>query len=159
MSGMTHCDNAKHLFNIHARRYVIAFTRHRLEKYKLRTCSEYRSAAPYLESVQTDETGYSESIDYILLLGTGFASLPPGGSLGSARRRGTRSCVFPRTPIPLGTRRGAPIPGFPGVRLPLPSPLRPGSATLLYFPFHFKPKTHTRLRRTNRFPTINKTHP
>ncbi len=182
-SGMRHCDKSKHLFNT-LNGEQLCHHNHKEQQQKLEPSPRPQTVrrvqntetGSYLETVQTDETGYSKSINNILLLRTRLASLPPGGSRGLAGGSRARRSVFTGTSLPFGTRRGAPILGFPGARLPFPSPLalRTGSATLLHFPFHFKigamssPRPPAKIIikkmildhvKTNRFHTINKAHP
>lgn len=104
---------------------------------------------PYLQTVQADETGYSKSINDILLLRAGLPSLPPGGTRSSGRGCGVRRLftgqgggVPPRTvSLPVGA--GGVGVGAAGVSAPcLPQPPHPlplghtTSATLLQFPIH-----------------------
>ena len=105
-------------------------------------------APPYLQTVQADETGDSKSINDILLLRAGLASLPPGGSGGSGggcgvRRlfTGQRGGFPPRTvSLPVGARGvGVGAAGVSASCLPQPPhplPLGPASPTLLQFPIH-----------------------
>lgn len=102
----------------------------------------------YLQTVQTDETGDSKSINDILLLRAGFPSLPPGGTwcsgccCGVLRLfTGQGGGVPPRTvSLPVGA--GGVGVGAAGVSAPClpqpphPLPLGPASPTLLQFPIH-----------------------
>lgn len=104
--------------------------------------------APHLQTVQADETGYSKSINDILLLRAGLPSLPPGGTRGSGRGCGVRRLfsgqgggVPPRTvSLPVGA--GGVGVGAAGVSAPClpqpphPLPLGATSATRLQFPIH-----------------------
>lgn len=103
---------------------------------------------PYLQTVQADETGYSKSINDILLLRAGLPSFPPGGTRSSGGGRWVRRFftgqgggVPPRTvSLPVGA--GGVGVGAAGVSAPClpqpphPLPLGPASATLLQFPIH-----------------------
>lgn len=105
-------------------------------------------APPYLQTVQADETGDSKSINDILLLRAGLASLPPEGTRCSGsgcgvRRRftGQGGGVPPRTvSLPVGA--GGVGVGAAGVSAsclpqpPHPLPLGPASPAGLQFAIH-----------------------
>ena len=104
---------------------------------------------PYLQTIQTDEAGYSKSINDILLLRAGLPSLPPGGTRGSGGGCGARRLftgqgggVPPRAAsLPVGAggvgvgAAGVPAPCLPQPPHPLPL-LGATSPTLLQFAVH-----------------------
>ncbi len=93
-----------------------------------------------LETVQTDETGYSKSINNILLLRTRLASLPPGGSRGFCSRKSSAVERFYQDFSPVRNQtRGSDF-GLPRRAPPVSVPSRAanGICDSASLSFHFK---------------------